>query len=165
MRPINLRRLALKTVTFFLIWLLISGQTTFYYLILGLCSAFAVAWVDLHRTAASARPFPWARFFMYLPWLFGRIVVSALHLTRLILDPRLPIDPKLVRYATRLRDHAALTLLGNSITLTPGTVTAEISPTELVVHTIDDESALDLTTQTLEDRIARVFETREGPRR
>ena len=164
MRPQNLRRLVLKTVTFFLIWLLVSGQTTLYYLILGLCSAFAVAWVDLHRTAASARPFPWARFFMYLPWLFGRIVVSSIHLTRLILDPRLPIDPKLVRYETRLRDHAALTLLGNSITLTPGTVTAEISPRELIVHTIDGESSQDLTSRTLEDRVARVFQSRESPR-
>lgn len=165
MKPGDLRRLFLKTVAFFMIWLFVSGRPTFYYLILGVCCSFAVAWVDVHRSAASRHPFPWIRFFLYLPWLFGRIVVSSLHLTRLILDPRLPIDPKLVPYATRLRDHAALTLLGNSITLTPGTVTAEISRTELVVHTIDEESALDLTTRTLEDRIERVFETRERARR
>ena len=163
MRPGDLRRLFLKTVAFFMIWLFVSGQPTFSYFTLGLCCSFAVAWVDVHRSAASRHPFPWVRFFLYLPWLFGRIVVSSIHLTRLILDPRLPIDPKLVRYETRLRDHAALTLLGNSITLTPGTVTAEISPKELIVHTIDGESSQDLTSRTLEDRVARVFQSRESP--
>ena len=151
----------LKAGAFFIIWLLVSGQMKLYYVILGLCCSLAVAWVDLHRSPARQHPVPWVRFFGYLPWLAGRVVLSSLHLTRLILDPKLPIDPKLIRYSTRLRDHAALTLLGNSITLTPGTVTAEISRKELVVHTIDEFSSVDLTSKTLEDRVAHVFEERE----
>lgn len=157
----GLSRLLLKAGAFFIIWLFVSGQLKLYYLILGLCCSLAVAWVDLHRSPGPRRRFPWVRFFGYLPWLAGRVVLSSLHLTRLILHPQLPINPNLIRYPTRLRDHAALTLLGNSITLTPGTVTAEISRNELVVHAIDDYSSVDLTSKALENRVGHVFEHRE----
>lgn len=155
------RRLLPKTLALFLVWLLVSGQVTPYYLILGFLCAFAVAWVDLRRSPAPRKPFPWGRFVLYLPWLLSRMIWSALHVTRVILHPRLPIAPHLLQYSPRLRDHAALTLLGNSITLTPGTVTVELSDHTLVVHAIDRVSAVDLTSKTLEERVAHVFEARE----
>lgn len=160
-----LRRFLLKTTAFFVIWLFVSGQIQLYYVVLGLCCSAAVAWVDIRRSAAPRHVFPWARFAWYLPWLAWRVVLSAWHVTRLILSPTLPIDPQLIRYSTRLRDHAALTLLGNSITLTPGTVTVEITPRELVVHAIDGPSTTDLTSLSLEDRVAWVFAAREGNHR
>ena len=160
-----LRRFALKTTALFVIWLFVSGQIRPYYVVLGLCCSAAVAWVDMHRSAAPRHVFPWLGFAWYLPWLTWRVVASACHVTRLILSPSLPIDPQLIRYQTRLRDHAALTLLGNSITLTPGTVTVEITPRELVVHAIDGPSGSDLTSGAMEGRVARAFATREGNHR
>lgn len=159
------RRFALKTTAFFVIWLFVSGQVRLYYVVLGLCCSAAVAWVDMHRSAAPRHVFPWVRFAGYLPWLTWRVILSACHVARLILSPSLPISPHLIRYPTKLRDHAALTLLGNSITLTPGTVTVEITPRELVVHAIDGPSGTDLTSRALEDRVARVFTVREGHHR
>jgi multicomponent Na+:H+ antiporter subunit E len=49
-------------------------------------------------------------------------------------------------------------LLGNSITLTPGTITVEASSSELLVHAMDDDSAGDLTSLRMERRIAEAFE-------
>ncbi len=155
------RRFVLKTTAFFVIWLFVSGQVGLYYVVLGLLCSAAVALVDMRRSAAPRHVFPWVRFLAYLPWLTWRVILSALHVTRLILSPSLPIDPQLIRYSTRLRDHAALTLLGNSITMTPGTVTVEITPRELVVHAIDGPSSTDLTSQSLENHVARVFALRE----
>lgn len=157
----RLRRFVLKTTAFFVIWLFVSGQIKPYYVVLGLCCSAAVAWVDMHRSAAPRHVFPWLGFAWYLPWLAWRVVASSWHVTRLILSPALPIDPQMIRYPARLRDHAALTLLGNSITLTPGTVTVEISPRELVVHAIDRPSGSDLTSGAMENRVARVFAARE----
>lgn len=157
----TLRRFALKTTAFFVIWLFVSGQIKLYHVVLGLCCSAAVAWVDMHRSAAPRHVFPWLGFAWYLPWLAWRVVASAWHVTCLILSPALPIEPQLLRYPTKLRDHAALTLLGNSITLTPGTVTVEITPRELVVHAIDGPSASDLTSRAMEDRVAQAFAARE----
>ena len=48
-------------------------------------------------------------------------------------------------------------LLGNSITLTPGTITVELNSQDLLVHAMDDESAHDVTSLRLEQQIAGLF--------
>ena len=90
--------------------------------------------------------------------------MSGIHLTRLILDPALPIAPKLVRHRTDLETDEEIVLLGNSITLTPGTITVEVSSDELVVHAIDDVSSRDLVERTLERKIGQVFQRRKAAR-
>jgi multicomponent Na+:H+ antiporter subunit E len=54
-------------------------------------------------------------------------------------------------------------LLGNSVTLTPGTVTAEAHTEELIVHALDEESLEDLKSRRLEREVAKVFEVRKSP--
>ncbi len=125
---------------------------------LGLIVSFGVAWLNSGHSDSLFRKILVWRILGYLPWLFGRIVQSSLHLTTLILHPSLPIAPKLIHYQTKLLRQEAVVLLGNSITLTPGTITAEVNAQELIVHAIDDESGHDLTTQRLEEKIGQVFQ-------
>jgi multicomponent Na+:H+ antiporter subunit E len=133
-----------------------SDSLGLFHMGLGLFVAFGVAWFNTDRsTTRSAIP-RW-RIVWYFPWLVGRILQSGFHLSILILHPALPIDPKVIRYRTNLREGTGIVLLGNSITLTPGTITVEINSQELVVHTMDDKSADDVTSQRLEQQIARLF--------
>ncbi|MEO2048260.1 MAG: Na+/H+ antiporter subunit E [Pirellulales bacterium] len=148
--------LILKTLVFFLIWLLLSESFDLFHMGLGLLAAFGVAWLNTDR-ASSRSAIPQWRIVWYFPWLVGRILQSGFHLSVLILHPALPIDPKLFRYRTKLREEASIVLLGNSITLTPGTITAEINSQELVVHAMDDKSADDVTSHRLEQQIAGLF--------
>jgi multicomponent Na+:H+ antiporter subunit E len=105
-------------------------------------------------------PLPLVRLVLYLPWLFWEIVKSSLNITKIILDPKLPINPRLIQYPTNLGNSAAVVLLGNSITLTPGTVTIEVSSNELVIHVLDDGSSSGLESRTMERKIAEVFHSR-----
>lgn len=145
-----------STVVLFLLWLILSGQSHPLHVGLGLVSAFGVAWLNASADGCP-RPFLLFRVVWYLLWLSGRIVRSGLHMTALILHPDLPIAPRLIHYRTSLQQRAAVVLLGNSITLTPGTITAEVNDCELVVHTIDDEASQDLTSQRFEHQLTRVF--------
>lgn len=56
----------------------------------------------------------------------------------LVLHPKVPIEPGIVKVKTDLETDAALTVLANSITLTPGTLTIDINPEkqELYIHWI-----------------------------
>ena len=58
--------------------------------------------------------------------------------------------------------HAAVVLLGNSITLTPGTITAEVDGSNLIVHALDEVSGEDVTNKTIESKIAGVFKEEES---
>jgi multicomponent Na+:H+ antiporter subunit E len=161
MRPVSSQFLILKTAALFGMWVMLSAQFNPFHLGLGLLLSFLVAWINSGHSPFVPRFFLWGRILLYLPWLFARIVQSSLHVTKLILDPRLPIHPRLIRYESKLKEPPAVVLLGNSITLTPGTITAEINGQVLLVHAIDEVSGEDVTSRRLESKIAKIFGERE----
>lgn len=154
------RTLTLKTIALFGLWVLLSGKFDVFHLSVGFLGAAAIAWFNTDFRHLDEPPIPLVRLVLYVPWLFWQIVKSSLHVTKVILHPQLPINPKLIRYPTKLGNNHAVVLLGNSITLTPGTVTTEVSSNELVVHALDESSSDDLTAGVLENKIAQVFHSR-----
>lgn len=78
--------------------------------------------------------------------VLGDIVVANLEVARLILSPRRALRPAFVEVPMDLDDELALTLLASITTLTPGTVSADLSEDRrtLLVHglDVDDEAAL-----------------------
>ena len=90
------------------------------------------------------------------------MLLSGRHVAYLILHPRLPIEPALIRYTTGLEDPVAIVILGNSITLTPGTITADVQGNELTIHAMDAAAASGLAD--MERKIAAAFgvSRREG---
>lgn len=92
----------------------------------------------------------------YLPWLVWAIVKANLDVARRILDPALPISPRLVRVRSSQRTEVARALYANSITLTPGTVTVDVQGDEFLVHALTAEAAADLDTGDMDRRVTRV---------
>ena len=156
MKPSYYYALTLKTCAFFLIWLLLSESFDGLHMGMGICVAFGVAWMNTERSSTRLSIRGW-RMLWYFPWLVGRILQSGFHLSVLILHPDLPIDPKMIRHKTKLQDDGSIVLLGNSITLTPGTITVEVESQDLVVHAMDDSSANDVTSRRIEQRIDGLF--------
>ena len=156
MKAIFYQTLIVKTFGFFLIWLLLSASFNLFHVGLGLVAAFGVAWFNTDRSASRFTILR-LRIVWYFLWLVGRILQSGFHLSVLILHPALPIDPKLIRYRTKLQEESGIVLLGNSITLTPGTITVEVNSQDLVVHAMDDKSANDVTSLHMDQRIAGLF--------
>ena len=152
--------LFLKTMVFLLIWLLLSESFDMFHVGLGLVAASGVAWFNTDRSTSRFTILR-LRIVWYFLWLVGRILQSGFHLSVLILHPALPIDPKLIRYRTKLQEEAGIVLLGNSITLTPGTITVEVNSQDLVVHAMDDKSAHDVTSLRFEQQIADLFGEKE----
>ena len=132
------RTLILKTIGLFGLWVLLSGKLDAFHLSVGFLGAALIAWVNTESRNLDEPPLPLARLVLYLPWLFWEIVKSSLNITKIILDPKLPINPRLIQYPTNLGNNTAVVLLGNSITLTPGTVTIEVSSNEPVSYYTSD---------------------------
>jgi multicomponent Na+:H+ antiporter subunit E len=154
------RTLILKTIGLFGLWVLLSGKLDAFHLSVGFLGAAFIAWINTEPQHLDEPPLPHARLILYWPWLFWEIVKSNLNITKIILDPKLPINPRLIQYRTNLGSNPAVVLLGNSITLTPGTVTIEVSSDELVIHALDDESTSGLESRTMEQKIAEAFHSR-----
>ena len=155
----NLRRLAVFLILF-AFWLVFSGHYDTLHLSLGLVctSLVAVFSYDLllpDVTLPTKLLSTW-RFLQYIPWLFYRIVLANLHVVYLIFRPG-EIRPRLIRFKTSLTGDLSRVTLGNSITLTPGTLTLDIDAGEFYVHVLSDKAAEDVVTGEMERRVAHVF--------
>ena len=150
-----------NAILLFSLWLLLSGRHDPLFILLGLTASAAISWLHSRQPGPSNPTIPLSGFMYYLPWLFYRILVSNLYMVYLILHPRLPIDPKVIRYRVKLRHPAGVGLLANSVTLTPGTLTVDMKAEELLVHAMDDASAKDLTSEIMERKIAHIFNKKD----
>jgi multicomponent Na+:H+ antiporter subunit E len=93
------------------------------------------------------------RFLIYLPWLIGEITKSALAVTKIILSPRMPISPTMTVVTASQRTTVGVAVYGNSITLTPGTITVGQRGSALSVHALVRENALDLEAGEMDRRV------------
>lgn len=144
-------------------WLIFSGRFDFFHLSLGVVSCILVAVFshDLLFPSGFKINFLviWIRFIRYIPWLLYQILLANLHLLRLCFHPRMMdlIDPHIIEFNSRLESDISRTTFANSITLTPGTITVNISVMGgFTVHCIDKQSGEPLP-GAMERRIAGIF--------
>jgi multicomponent Na+:H+ antiporter subunit E len=145
--------------TLFVFWLLLSGIYTPFLVLSGLGAAAAVAALAWRMRLADREGYPvhLARaVFVYWPWLAGEILKAGWQVSRIILDPRLPVSPTLARFRPSQKSAAGLVTHANSITLTPGTVTVDIDRGEFVVHALTREGAAGLAGSEMDRRVGRI---------
>jgi multicomponent Na+:H+ antiporter subunit E len=108
----------------------------------GVACCALVVWLALRMDVVDQEGVPWLplqlalRFLLYLPWLLKETLVSNLHVARLILSPRLPISPIMVHYRASQQTDLGRVIYANSITFTPGTITTNVTGSDLEVHSL-----------------------------
>jgi len=80
----------------------------------------------------------------YWLWLLKEIVVSSLDVAKLILKPSMPISPTVVVLTAENKTDVGQVIFGNSITLSPGTVTLDLHEGQVLIHCLSSDSAKEL---------------------
>jgi multicomponent Na+:H+ antiporter subunit E len=154
-----------------LIWIGFSDKRDLFHLLSGLGASLLVAGlthgvlaIGVRRTRRGRQvvhyvfAFRWHRLLVFVPWLLWKICTANVQVAWLILHPRMPIDPAIIRAKTGLRGDLARTALATVITLTPGTVVLDIQGDEFVIHKIHPVSAEDILSGELLDMVKKTFE-------
>jgi multicomponent Na+:H+ antiporter subunit E len=144
-------------------WLIFSGKFDLFHLSLGVISCLLVAYFSsdlLFPTGLKTGLLScWIRFVRYIPWLLYQILLANLYVLRLSFHPRMMdlIDPHIIEFSSDLESDIARTTFANSITLTPGTITVNVSAMgRFTVHCIDVSSGDPLPGE-MERQIKRIF--------
>lgn len=148
-------------------WLVLSARFSPLFVVMGMLAAAATTWVTAPIVADVLGP-PLGgvrtalrrsgRAVIFVGWLLSRIPPAVLQIAQVVLDPKLPADPHVLTFQTQLHSPVARALLANSISLTPGTITLAVSDDgTFVVHAFVRESADDLVTGVMQNRVAKVF--------
>jgi len=143
-------------------WLLLSGYFDVPLLlgfgVLSCALVVFVAWraeiIDPEEKPLRVRP--GMRFLGYWPWLLWQVVLSNIDVARRIVDPKLPISPTLLTLKPTQRSDLGRFIYANSITLTPGTVTTDLSGDTLEVHALTREAADSLRGGDMDRRVTRL---------
>jgi multicomponent Na+:H+ antiporter subunit E len=142
-----------------LFWLGLSGHYTPFLVVSGLVTAIVVAFLGLRSGYADEEGHPVDYIqngLLYWPWLAWEIAKSSLSVARIIVDPKLPISPRLVRIKASQRTAVGITTFANSITLTPGTITVEVDRRnhEFLIHALTRESAAGVQDGVMDRRVS-----------
>jgi len=145
-------------------WLMLSGYFTPFLIAMGLLTALGVVWLGRRMDVVDQEGHPVhlgpRALFSYWPWLLVEIIKSGWDVTRIILNPRLPVSPTLLRFAPTQKTDVGLTTHANSITLTPGTITIEAGRAEFLVHAVTEAGADGIRHGEMDRRVTR-FEGEE----
>jgi len=152
----NGKRVVLTVVLLAAAWYVLSGRFDLLHFGSGVVVAIAIA-VNMPVLDDATRFRP-ARFLLYCPWLMVQVIRSNLRVARAVLSPKLDIAPTFISSRPDVMGDRALTLLGASITLTPGTLTVDISDHEMFVHALDRDSAQDVEDAIMARRVVDIFE-------
>ncbi len=123
----------------FAIWLLLSWHFDGLLITFGLATCTLAVWVGVRMGTVDRESVPVhlvGGALLYVPWLVWEIFKSNVRVARIILAPRLRVDPSIVHFRASQRTDLGRFIYANSITLTPGTVTTGIVGDDFEVHAI-----------------------------
>jgi len=154
-----MRRLIYFVVSF-IVWLLLTWTLEIQVVIAGLAASIVVALLfheilpKEHHVFVSPMRIFWL--LVYIPVFFYYVIMANFDVVYRALHPKMPIHPGIVKIKTNLKTESGITALANSITLTPGTLTVDLTDDGfLYIHWINVKST---KTEEATKHIAQRFE-------
>lgn len=155
----------MQSFTLMTLWLVLSGYFDPFHITAGILSVVAVQLMNYRFSSLQFFPddsFEWEhlRFdhlLRFIPWLAWEILDGSVQVALAVLNPKKPIEPAVVRFRVKLPLLGAKVILGNVITLTPGTVALSITDNEFLVHALRPSSASTIIDGTMPKWIAQLF--------
>ena len=130
-------------ILYLILWIIFNERFTLEILWIGLLVSALIDLFTLKILGKGRRHrlLTWARLALgcvrYVVSLVREVFRCNMAVIRLILSPRLTVEPQLHYFRTRLKTDNAKVVLANSITLTPGTITCTLEDDTLCVHALD----------------------------
>lgn len=129
-------------ILLFLLWVALNGKLTFEIAIFGIVIAGFVYWFMCKFLEYSPKNdilFLKNFFYVieYLWFLFVEIVKSSFTVLKMVYSKKMDIQPQIVFFDVPIKSEFLRTVLANSITLTPGTMTVDVDENHFCVHALD----------------------------
>jgi len=136
-----------------------SGHTDTLLVSLGAASAVLCVFISRRMDVVDHEGHPlhlgW-KAIVYWPWLAWEIVKANIDVTKIILSPKMSISPMMFKVKASQQTEIGHVTYGNSITLTPGTVTVALVDDDLTVHAITQEMADGVKTGDMDRRVTQM---------
>ncbi|MAM09549.1 MAG: Na+/H+ antiporter subunit E [Rhizobiaceae bacterium] len=120
-------------------WVAVTGSASLHNLIFGFVIGAISVGLVRHQVGGAGYFSRAKRLFKLLMLFLYELMASAWSVAKLVCAPRMNLQPGIFRYELTLQKDFEIVLLANMITLTPGTLTVDVSDDKkyLYIHAID----------------------------
>ena len=154
-------------ILLFAFWMGLAGRTEVKFIVYGLLTAGVTAWITyplllLPNKDGSKKYFALSisipKFFSYIVWLMWQLLLANLDVMKATTSEVLDINPQIVRFYFRADNPMAAVVLADSITLTPGTVTMNVTEDGLFeIHALTVNAAEGLKDGSFQKKVADLY--------
>lgn len=122
-----------------IIWAAITGSATIHNLVFGFALSAAALWIVRDEMSAAGYLLRLGRILSLLLLFFKELALSAFKVAVLVTRRNMDLKPGIFAFPLTVDRDFEITLLANLITLTPGTMSVDVSKDRkfLYVHAID----------------------------
>lgn len=131
------------TVVLWFIWLLLNNTASAGHMVLGALMAIFIPWFTSGFWPEMVRirkPWLLAKYVAFVLW---EIMIANMVVAKMILGRANKLQPGFIAYQLQLQSPIAISLLANTISLTPGTVSCDLSEDgrTLLIHALHIDDA------------------------
>jgi multicomponent Na+:H+ antiporter subunit E len=139
-----------------IVWVVLTGADLRSPLLAAALIAAAAA-TSLWLVPPGAVRVRWGGLASFLPFFVGASALGGIDVARRALDPRQAVAPELVEHRLRLPAGAPRTVFTATVSLLPGTLSAELRGDRLTIHVLDKRLPVRRTLSRLERRVGDLF--------
>lgn len=161
----------LSFLSLMIFWVIMSGFFDAIHITMGVASVIFVMVVN-HKLKSQQffeddidvlSKLRFGRAFYYVFWLLWQIIIAGFQVAAVILKPSMPVGTSILKFKADLPCAQAKIILGNSITLTPGTLTVDISGNEFIVHSLTPVSMEGILDDSIPQQVLQLFQKELHP--
>lgn len=148
-------------------WLTLSGSLKPKFIVYGVLASAATAWISyplllVPNKSGTKQYFvfgvPAFGFCSYCVWLLWQLILANIDVLKATTGKELAINPRVVRFYFKADNPMAYVMLANSITLTPGTVTINVTDEDLFeIHALTDGAAAGVLDGSMQKKVAELY--------
>jgi multicomponent K+:H+ antiporter subunit E len=145
------------------VWLMLNTTVSLGHIILGTALAIIIPWLCAPLRIPQPKMKRPSKLFSYIIIVVKDIIVANFEVAFLVVGPMHRIKPGLVAVPLDIVGALPITVLASTVTMTPGTVSAEVAKDKkwLYVHVLDmpddEQEVIDLIKQRYESRVKEIF--------
>lgn len=154
-------------ILLFVFWLGLSGTLKTKFLVYGVLTSAVTAWLTyplllVSNESNTKKYFVFGisvpKLISYSFWLLWQLILANIDVLRATSSQNLAIDPKVVRFHFKPDNPMATVILANSITLTPGTVTLNVTDDGVYeIHALTEGAAAGIYSGDMAKKVAALF--------
>ncbi len=145
-----------RSTGFATVWVVLVGPD-FASWIVGGPAVVAATLASLKLSAPRAQTLSMSGLARFIPYFLWESLRGGLDVAARVLLPKMRVQPGITLYRIRLRSASARLVFIDSVSLLPGTLSADLNGDLLAVHALDIEADVDTELTRLEERVADLF--------